>query len=125
MAVVAEAAHEAVAYLAERREPLTVTIGASEQQAEVGGPRRASLGTMPDFGFDGPGVRVQRVMPSSAAEAAGVLAGDIVVRIDDQIVPDLRGYSAILKSYAPGDEITVTVLRDGERISFKATLTVR
>ena len=36
-----------------------------------GGGRRASLGTMPDFSFDGEGVRVQQVMPGSAAESAG------------------------------------------------------
>jgi aminopeptidase N len=129
MAVVAEAAHEAVAYLAERREPLTVTIGSTASQTDAGRPggepRRASLGTMPDFGFDGPGVRVQQVMPASAAEEAGIQVGDIVVTIDDQDIIDLRSYSAILKSYAPGDEIAVTVIRDGERLPFKATLSER
>jgi len=128
MAVVTEATHETVAYLAERMEPLTVTIkGQTEPQGHPGatttqGARRASLGTMPDFGFEGPGVRVQQVIPDSAAEAAGLLAGDVLVAFDGEPVTDLRGYSTLLKTKSPGDEVGVTVLRDGEEITVTATL---
>ncbi len=125
MAVVAEAAHEAVAYLADRTEPLTVTIAGADPAAggeERGGSRTASLGTMPDFSFEGPGVRVQQVMPGSAAAAAGIQAGDVVVAIDGEPVADLRGYSALLKARAPGDRVTVTVLRDGAEQTVSATL---
>jgi len=128
MAVLTEAAHETVAYLAERLEPLTVTIkGQTEPQGHPGGvtsqsARRASLGTMPDFGFEGPGVRVQQVMPNSAAEAAGLLAGDVLIAFDGEPVTDLRGYSTLLKAKSPGDEVEVTVLRDGEEKTVTATL---
>jgi hypothetical protein len=127
MAVVAEAAHEAVGYLAERLEPLTVTIEGQDPPghpaaATAEGARRASLGTMPDFGFAGPGVRVQQVMSGSAAEGAGLLAGDILVAFDGEPVEDLRGYSALLKSKSPGDTVEVTVLREGEENTFTATL---
>ena len=99
MAVVTEAAHEAVVYLAERLEPLTVTIkgeatpAGHPRGAPAVGARRASLGTMPDFGFEGPGVRVQQVMPDSAAEKAGLLAGDVLIGFDGEPVTDLRSYS--------------------------------
>jgi S1-C subfamily serine protease len=128
MAVVTEAAHEAVVYLAERLEPMTVTIagGTAPATHPAGAPsagtRRASLGTMPDFGFEGPGVRVQQVMPSSAAEAAGLLAGDVLIAIDGVPVADLRGYSTLLKSKNPGDQVVVTVLREGEEMTVTATL---
>ncbi len=125
MAVVAEAAHEAVGYLAERTEPMTVTIsGMAGPQPAHGGEstRRASLGTMPDFSFQGPGVMVQQVMPGSAAEVAGIVAGDVVVALDGQSVEDLRGYSGLLKAHAPGDEITVTVVREGAEKTVNATL---
>ena len=128
MAVVTEAAHETVAYLAERLEPLTVTIeGQAKPQGHPGsapatGARRASLGTMPDFGFEGPGVRVQQVMPNSAAQAAGLLAGDVLIAFDGEPVTDLRGYSTLLKAKSPGDQVEVTVLRDGEEKTVTATL---
>ncbi len=130
LVVVTEAAHEAVGYLAERTEALTVTIAAAgagdaAAPAATEAPRRASLGTMPDFGYEGEGVRVQQVMPGSAAESAGILAGDVIVGVDGQPVADLRSYSGLLKAYAPGDEVTVSLLRDGHQIEFTVTLGAR
>ncbi len=126
LVVVTEAAHEAVGYLAERTEPLTVTIesaGHDEKAPEQPATeRRASLGTMPDFAFEGEGVRVQQVMPDSAAEMAGIEAGDVIVAFDGQPVIDLRGYSSLLKSKTPGDTVEVTVLREGKEKTVTATL---
>jgi len=125
MAVVAEAVHEAVAYLAERADPLTVTISGAPPSPAAGAEssvRRASLGTMPDFSFQGPGVKVQQVMPGSAAASAGIQAGDVVTALDGETIEDLRGYSALLKAHAPGDRVIVTVLRDGSELQLSATL---
>jgi serine protease Do len=80
---------------------------------------------MPDFAFDGPGVRIQQVMAGSAAEAAGIAAGDVVVALDGREVSDLRAYSELLKTYAPGDEANVTVLRDGGKLTVRAQLGAR
>ena len=80
---------------------------------------------MPDFAFEGEGVRVQQVMPGSAAEKAGILAGDVVVALDDRPIVDLRGYSALLKEHAPGDAVEVTLLREGERITVSTELGAR
>jgi hypothetical protein len=129
MVVVTEAAHEAVGYLAERVDPLTVTIDSdSETEAALEPPRterRASLGTMPDFAFEGPGVRVHQVMPDSAAEKAGILVGDIVIALDGDEVTDLRTYSGLLKEHEPGDHIEVTILRDSEEVTLRAVLGMR
>jgi len=130
LVMVTEAAHEAVGYLAERTDPLTVTItpagtGGADVPGQPAAERRASLGTMPDFAFEGEGVRVQQVMPGSAAEAAGIESSDVIVAFDGQPVADLRSYSALLKAREPGDEVTVTVLRDGETIELVAILRAR
>ena len=128
LTVVADAAHEALSYLAERTEPLTVTISGAAGTApppKAGEPRRASLGTMPDFSFAGPGVRVQEVMPGSPAATAGVRAGDVLVAMDGAPVADLRGYSAALKARQPGDRVVLTVRRDGEEKVLMATLAER
>jgi hypothetical protein len=128
MVVVTEAAHEAIGYLAERTDELTVTIAAAADDS-VAPPsrssRRASLGTMPDFSFEGPGVRVQQVMPGSAAEESGILAGDVIVAIDGEEITDLRSFSGLLKVRAPGDTVEVTVLRKGEAQIFEAVLGAR
>jgi len=126
MVVVAAAAHEAIGYLAERTDPLTVTIAAAEGEATIPESpttqRRASLGTMPDFAFEGPGVRVQQVMPGSAAEQAGILAGDVLVALDGEPITDLRSYSDLLKAKVPGEQVEVTVLRGENEIALFAVL---
>ncbi len=128
LVMVTGAAHEAIAYLAERTEPLTVTIATAEDGAAPPAaptPRRASLGTMPDFAFEGPGVRVQQVMPGSAAEEAGIAAGDVIVAFDGEPVADLRSYSELLKARSPGDTVEVTVLRDDAERIVEAVLGAR
>jgi len=128
MVVVTEAAHEAIGYLAERTDPLTVTIAAAADDGAAPPPRtsrRASLGTMPDFAFEGPGVRVQQVMPGSAADVSGIVAGDVIVAIDGAVVTDLRSFSDLLKARAPGDAVEVTVLRGEEEQIVEAVLGAR
>jgi len=124
---VAEAAHVAVSYLAERTDPLSVTIGggAGAAPAASGEARRVSLGTMPDFAFAGPGVRVVEVMPGSPAEAAGLRPGDVLVALDGAPLADVRGYSRALKSHQAGDTVELTVRRDGEEMTLTATLVER
>ena len=80
---------------------------------------------MPDFSFEGAGVRVQQVMPGSGAEKAGIVAGDVIIALDDEAVADLRSFSTLLKSHAPGDKVEVTVSRGGEETTVSAVLGTR
>ena len=110
---VATLAKEAVVYMGAREEPLTVTIERASGQDQpaarpAGGPssgRRVRLGTVPDFAFPGPGVKVDQVSAGSPAEAAGFLAGDVLMRIDEAEVTDLRRYSEILRTLEPGQRV--------------------
>ncbi|HNX50432.1 MAG TPA: M20/M25/M40 family metallo-hydrolase [Thermoanaerobaculaceae bacterium] len=129
---VASVAAEAITYLAGRREPLTVTIagttpagGASATPSGPAGGRRVSLGTMPDFAFEGPGVKVAQVTPGSPAAAAGIREGDVLLAIDAQRLQGLADLSAALKAHAPGDVVAVTVQRDGKELGLAATLVAR
>jgi S1-C subfamily serine protease len=80
---------------------------------------------MPDFAFEGPGVRVQQVMSGSAAEESGIVAGDVIVAIDGATVTDLRSFSDLLKTRAPGDVVEVLVLRGEEEQIIEAVLGAR
>ncbi len=131
---VATLVKEAVVYLGGREEPLTVTIeqkGGEEPAsapASSGGPgsgRRVRFGTVPDFAFPGPGVKVEEVSAGSPAEAAGFQKGDVLIRIDDEEVTDLRGYSEILKTLEPGQEVEATVLRDDEEFVLTVVVEAR
>ena len=91
---VATFTRETLVYLGEREAPMTSTLGAGTKPAQpaAGAGRRVSLGTMPDFAFAGPGVKVNSVIEGSPAAAAGVQAGDILLAIDDAELKDLRSF---------------------------------
>ncbi len=117
---------ETLVYLAAREEPLSSTLagGTSPAPAPAAG-RRVSLGTMPDFADPGPGVRVQSVLEASAAEEAGIEAGDRLLSLDGVVIEDLRAFSDFLKTRKPGDSIRIELERDGERLSLEAKLRAR
>ena len=110
-----------------RKEPLTSTLGGErpEQPAQPREGRRVSLGTMPDFAFAGPGVKVASVIAGSPAEKAGIQAGDIVLAVDGVEMTDLRTYGGALRAKSPGDVIAVKVRRGDEDIELEATLIAR
>jgi hypothetical protein len=127
---VASVARELVAYLAERPTPLTSKLAAGSQAgppvaAPPAGERRASLGSIPDYTFAGPGVRISGATPGSPADKAGLKEGDVIVKLGDVAVSTLREYAEALKAKAPGDTVFVSVIRDGKPVTVEATLTAR
>lgn len=82
----------------------------------------ASMGTIPDMTPRDFGVRVAGVREGSAAEKAGLMAGDILVEFAGHEITDLYAYTYALREHKPGDEVEVVVIRDGERLHFKAVL---
>jgi len=93
---------------------------------EEGAPRRGGFktrfGSVPDYAFGGPGMRLDGTSPGGPAEKAGLLRGDVLYRIDDVDVEGLGEFMYVLNSHKPGDVITVHYIRDGQRESVPLTL---
>lgn len=122
---VAAVAWEFVSYLAGRDRPLTVRLAGAEAIAPAPAARRAALGGIPDYAFEGPGVKITGTMPGSAAEKAGLLAGDVIVAIGEKRLGGMKDYAAVLAALAPGDVVRVTVVRDGSERTVEVTLGAR
>lgn len=75
---------------------------------------KVSLGVVPDYMFDGQGMRIDGISEGRPAEKAGLKAGDIVIKMDAHEVKDMMSYMRALSKFDKGDKITVTVLRDGK-----------
>jgi putative serine protease PepD len=60
------------------------------------------------------GARISEVSDGSAAQAAGLADGDVITKIDDTLITDADSLVATIRSYRPGDEVTVTYTRDGD-----------
>lgn len=97
-------------------------------RAQAGGeaPVEGFLGvTIEDRTDGGAGARIVEVSPDSPAADAGMRAGDVVVQADGRAVSGQGGLIAAIRDGRPGEDLTLTVLRDGERIDLTATLVER
>ena len=74
---------------------------------------------------EGLGVLVGQVNADTAAEEAGILAGDILVRWDGVKIDTLASWMEMLSKHEPGDEVKVGVKRDGEELTLTVKLRAR
>ena len=70
----------------------------------------------------GPGVALDTVMTGSAAEKAGLRAGDVVTKVNEFRAQTADALIAATRFYAPGTTVTVTYNRDGETRTVEVTL---
>ena len=87
-------------------EPIQVT---AEMAAEFG------------LGVD-EGVGVAVTEPGGAAVAAGVREGDVIVEFGEEPIATVEDLFTQLRAHRPGDEVTLTVVRDGDRRELDVTL---
>jgi serine protease Do len=65
------------------------------------------------------------VIPDTPAAEAGLKDGDIITAINDQRIDGTHSLDDILTQYAPGDELTLSVLRNGQNLDLTLTLGTR
>lgn len=82
-------------------------------EAKAGG--RAWIGVWLGDAVDG-GVQVLAVVPGGPAESAGVRAGDVILAVDDRAAPGQSDLGSLLARRAPGDEVTLELLREGKTV---------
>jgi putative serine protease PepD len=70
----------------------------------------------------GIGAEITEVSPDSAGARAGLERGDIVTAINDQPVGSSDALVAGIRGYRPGEEVTLTYLRDGKKNETQVTL---
>lgn len=80
-----------------------------------------SLGVIPDYLFDGKGMRIDGVSEDKPAQAAGLMKGDIVVHMGDSTVVDMMSYMSALSALKKGDKAMVEYERDGQRKEVEVT----
>jgi peptidase M28-like protein/PDZ domain-containing protein/peptidase M1-like protein len=119
---------EAAEYLANRIEPITVTLSTGKQQPETAPDRtkrRARLGTVPDFSYQGDGVRVDDVIAGSPAQQVQLQAGDILIQLAGKPISDLASYANILRTLEAGQSVELRVRRDEQEFDVEVMLTER
>ncbi|MEO0649940.1 MAG: PDZ domain-containing protein, partial [Planctomycetota bacterium] len=102
---------------------LVVTVGDQDGAVEAApeAPRqKAFLGVNV-----GGAAEISSVVSDSAADRAGLLAGDRILAIGDRDIDDADQLGALLGEYGAGDAVAILVERDGDTLQFDVTLGAR
>ncbi|GAB4411996.1 MAG: hypothetical protein OHK0039_17630 [Bacteroidia bacterium] len=73
-----------------------------------------TLGVMPDYTFQGTGMRIDAVSEGKPAQAAGIKGGDVLTQIGELPIRDMSSYMQALSMFQKGDKVKVILLRDGK-----------
>lgn len=80
------------------------------------------MGTIPDYAeSDVAGVLLSGVSNESPAQKAGIRGGDILVELAGQKLANIYDFTRALDALKVGEEVTVVVLRNGQRLTLKLT----
>jgi len=112
--------------------PSDTAVSVADQLIEEGEVTTPYLGVLTtdlspeDAGrFDLPvdsGALVEQVVPRSPARAAGVRRGDIITALDDARVASFGDLLGALRDHEPGDNVTLTIFRNGDEMKLGVTL---
>ncbi len=75
---------------------------------------KVSMGVMPDYSYDGKGMRIDGVSEGKPAQKAGLQAGDVIIKLTGKEVRDVKEYMKILSEINKGDLCEVEILREGK-----------
>lgn len=74
------------------------------------------IGTIPDYAFNGKGLKITGVNPGSPADKAGLKGGDVILQIGNSKIDNIYDYTDALSSLKAGKEEILVYQRDGKEV---------
>ncbi|MDE1189835.1 MAG: serine endoprotease DegQ [Pantoea sp.] len=112
--------------------PSNMAMNLAQQLIQFGEVRRGQLGIKGTemtadmakaFNVDAQrGAFVSEVLPKSAAEKAGIKAGDIITSVNDKAITSFSELRVKIGTTPPGQQVKLGLLRDGKPITVNVTL---
>lgn len=78
---------------------------------------KVTLGVMPDYAFEGQGMRIDGVTDGKPASKAGLVTGDIVIELGGEKINNMQDYMKALSKLKKGDKTTVVVKRGKDTLT--------
>lgn len=103
----------------EKEPKLTFLKTRDESQSRVS--FNVTMGVMPDYLYDGKGLKLDGVKENKPAHMAGLMKGDIVTRLGEFEISDIQSYMKCLTVFKAGQTVDMTYLRDGKEMKGKVT----
>lgn len=82
---------------------------------------KVTLGVMPDYSYQGKGLKIDGVSKARPAEKAGMLAGDVIVKLAGKEIATIYDYMEILGKYEKGQSVEAEYLRNNIKKIVKIT----
>jgi hypothetical protein len=82
---------------------------------------KVTMGVIPDYSFDGKGLKIDGASEGRPGEKAGLKAGDIITKIGDFEIKDVYAYMAALGKFEKGQTVPVIINRKGEILTLSLT----
>ncbi|MEE9439060.1 MAG: M20/M25/M40 family metallo-hydrolase [Saprospiraceae bacterium] len=82
---------------------------------------KVTLGVMPDYLFDGLGMKIDGVKDNRPADLANLKKGDVVIKMGHVEIFDMMSYMHALGVFEKGQTIDITIIRDGKENIRKLT----
>jgi len=93
----------------------------TREQQIVNTSFKVTLGIMPDYTFNGTGVKADGVTEGRPAAQAGLKAGDVITGIGNIVIADMNAYMQALGKFKKGDTTTVKYKRGEEEKEVQIT----
>ena len=77
-----------------------------------------SLRVMPDYVFEGEGMKADQIIKGGPADEAGLINGDVIIMVGEYEVKDVYDYMNSLSKFEEGDITKVFVLRGDKKLEF-------
>lgn len=82
---------------------------------------KVTLGVMPSYTSDLPGLLVDGVTDGRPAQKAGIQTGDVIIQIGDLEIKDINDYMGALGKFEKGQTVPVKVKRKSETLTLQVT----
>jgi serine protease Do len=104
--------------------PIDYARQIAEQLIRVGSVKHADLGVNAKSVTDdtSDGAQVQNVRPASAAAAAGIVEGDVIVKLGDRRIGSANELQVAQQEHAIGEQVPIQLIRQGRPLVVTATL---
>ena len=77
---------------------------------------KVGLGVIPDYLYDGKGMRIDGVSENKPAQKAGLKKGDIVIKLGDSTITNMMSYMRALSIFEKGNSTKVIVKRGDKEV---------
>lgn len=79
---------------------------------------KVTLGVIPDYLYSGKGMRIEGVREGKPAATSGIIAGDIIIKLGEVEVTDMKTYMTALSALESGQKAKAKVRRGEEELEF-------